>query len=186
MPSQTELFLNMLKKEHYIVLDTETTGLKNAEICQIAIIANTGQILIDTLVKPTRPIPHRAWRIHGISNEMVFDAPGWAQVGLQVYAILSEYDNLVVYNAKFDRHMIYSSEEHADVKKQLWEELITWWCAMEAYADMHGNWSEYHQSATWVKLGAAAREMEIRESDRHSALGDCQTTLDLVQALAME
>ena len=40
------------------ILDTETTGLDNqAEIVEISIIAQQGQVVLDTLVKPLRPIP---------------------------------------------------------------------------------------------------------------------------------
>ncbi len=185
MSTQLKPFIDMVKKQDYIILDTETTGLKNAEICQIAIIKHTGEILLDTLVAPTKPIPHEAWRVHGISDEDVADAPRWGHVGQAVWAILSEHDNLVVYNAKFDRHMIHSSDEHVGIQKQLWKERVSWHCAIEAYAELRGEWNEYHHSYRWQSLSAAAHQMHITASNLHSALGDCQTTLALVQAMAI-
>lgn len=50
-----------------VFLDTETTGLgAQAEIVDIAAIDGHGQILMDTLVRPTRSIPREASNIHGI------------------------------------------------------------------------------------------------------------------------
>ncbi|MFB6287159.1 MAG: 3'-5' exonuclease, partial [Candidatus Bipolaricaulia bacterium] len=41
-----------------LFLDTETTGIdERAEICEIAVVAADGTSLVDTLVRPTGPIP---------------------------------------------------------------------------------------------------------------------------------
>lgn len=41
-----------------VFLDTETTGLDgNAEIIDIALVDRDGAVLLDTLIRPTRPIP---------------------------------------------------------------------------------------------------------------------------------
>ena len=48
------------------ILDTETTGLyDDAEIVEISIIDENGGVLLDTLVKPLKPIPAEATAIHG-------------------------------------------------------------------------------------------------------------------------
>ena len=58
-----------------VFLDTETTGLNDlAEIVEISILDDDGLVLLDTLVRPRRPIPADAIRIHGIRNEMVAEA----------------------------------------------------------------------------------------------------------------
>ena len=82
--------------------------------------------------------------------------------------------------------MIYSSEEHIGIQKQNWKALINWHCAMEAYAELYGDWNDYHQSYRWQKLSDAARVMNIKASNLHSALGDCQTTLAVIQAMAID
>ena len=40
------------KREDVIVLDTETTGLYDAEICEISVLDLGGKVLFDSLVKP--------------------------------------------------------------------------------------------------------------------------------------
>ena len=65
-------------RDNCLILDAETTGLgEDAEIVEITIIDTTGKPLINTLVKPSTPIPAEATAIHGITNEMVRHAPTW-------------------------------------------------------------------------------------------------------------
>ncbi|MCW3664158.1 3'-5' exonuclease, partial [Burkholderia cenocepacia] len=60
---------------NFILLDTETTGLdESAEIVEIAVIDDAGNVLLNTLVKPKHPIPNSATAIHGITNAMVATA----------------------------------------------------------------------------------------------------------------
>lgn len=99
--------LDVIRSGDYLLLDTETTGLgSDAEICQIAIISSNGEVLLDTLVKPMRLIPHEATAIHGITNDMVADAPMFPLD--TIYEILSGRD-VVVYNESYDRSMLYQS-----------------------------------------------------------------------------
>ena len=61
-----------------VYLNLETTGLNSAEdeIVEIGILADNGEPIIDSLVRPQR---HRSWpnaqRIHGISPADVQGAP---------------------------------------------------------------------------------------------------------------
>ncbi|MJX93223.1 3'-5' exonuclease, partial [Salmonella enterica subsp. enterica] len=65
----------------YLFIDTETTGLgDDAEIVEICIIDSHGFIMLNTLIKPTKPIPDEAIAIHGITNEMVAFAPNWTDI----------------------------------------------------------------------------------------------------------
>ncbi|XFB06568.1 exonuclease domain-containing protein [Azotobacter salinestris] len=62
--------------EDALFLDTETTGLHaSAEIVELSLIDSRGQPLLDTLIRPERPIPPALTRIHGIDNAMVADVP---------------------------------------------------------------------------------------------------------------
>jgi len=65
----------------YLYLDTETTGLdEKAEIIEIAILDVAGNVLLDSLVKPTSPISDAASKVHGIMMSMLGDAPSWQQL----------------------------------------------------------------------------------------------------------
>jgi DNA polymerase III epsilon subunit family exonuclease len=65
----------------YAVVDVETTGFSpvNDRIVEVACVLVDGDRVVDrwaTLVKPDIDIPARATEVHGITNEMVADAPG--------------------------------------------------------------------------------------------------------------
>ena len=89
-----------------LILDTETTGLNyDAEICEIAIINETGKTLLNTLVKPLKPIPQEATAIHGITNEMVASSPQWSEIH-PVFCSLVTGNTLFIYNASFDLKLL--------------------------------------------------------------------------------
>lgn len=64
-----------------LILDTETTGLgDDAEVIEVSVIDARGEVLLDTLVRPSGQIPAEASAIHGITDADVATAPTWAEV----------------------------------------------------------------------------------------------------------
>lgn len=183
MSQQFDKFVEVVKGYDFVVLDTETTGLRDGEICQIAIINQAGHVLIDTLVKPSQPIPLSATSIHGITNDMVADAPTWSTVSEQVFQIV--YDkNVIVYNAKFDRMMMHLSAEKAGIKKIDWKAIANFYCAMEAFAEYRGEWDEYHGNYRWARLDKAMEFCGISGGQFHTAIDDCYNTLQVISHMA--
>lgn len=178
--SQLEQLREVAARDNFVILDTETTGLRDGEICQIAIIDHTGKTLLNQLVKPVHPIPADAQRIHGIGNDQVKGAPGWADVAPRVKELLTGKD-VIVYNAVYDRKMMHKSAEHAGMPKIDWKAISPWYCAMEAYAEYHGDWNDYHQSYRWQRLSVAAERCGVQVKNAHDALGDCLMTLGVVR-----
>jgi DNA polymerase-3 subunit epsilon len=176
-------FLDMIRRDEFVVLDTETTGLNRGEIVQIAIIDSSGNALLDSYVKPVRPIPADATRIHRITDEMVASAPIWAELTVTIQSLLSGRD-LVVYNAVYDRKMMHQTAEAAGLPKVEWKELCRWHCAMEEFSPIYGEGDDYHQSYRWQKLTTAARYYNLATDGAHTALADCKMTLGVVKAMA--
>lgn len=165
------------RRKDVVVLDTETTGLFGAEICEISVIDLDGNVLFDSLVRPKNPIPPDAQKIHGINDEMVKDAPNWLKTWKELHPILA--DKLVlIYNAEFDtRLLIESLEPHNDEKKwnlidQIERDILDLEidCVMRTYASLIG-------SERWVKLSVAAGY-----ETKHRALSDCRATLDVIRS----
>lgn len=172
---------NLIGKD-FLVLDTETTGLEDGEVVQIAIIDKAGETLLDTLVKPKRPIPSDATEIHGITDEMCKDAPTWIDLAPKIKTIL-DGKLLVVYNAVYDRKIMHRTQERWDLPKIEWKEISTWLCAMEAFAEFYGDYNSYRGNYRWQKLVTAARHFGILPNNAHTALGDCLMTLAVTNAM---
>ncbi|MCA0453393.1 MAG: 3'-5' exonuclease [Chloroflexi bacterium] len=181
---ETHNIVQVIRSGNFVVLDTETTGLNRwDEICQIAVVNSHGHVLMDTYVKPAKPIPADATRIHGITNDMVMSAPNFAGVVTNLVGLLSGM-NVIVYNALYDRKMLHQSADAIGLAKTDWRTLSRWWCAMETFAEIYGEWNSYHQSYKWQTLSTASRYYNPPVIDAHSALGDCQMTLAVCRAMA--
>lgn len=168
-----------------IYLDTETTGLdERAEMVQIAIIDDEGNSLLDTLVRPTRPIPEAASAIHYITDDMVRGAPLFADVWPTVKALIRNR-LVVIYNADYDFRICWQSAA-ANGFELAWPNHIMPLCAMRLYADYRAEWNEYRHANRWHKLTDACLQQRISMDGirAHSAAGDCELTRRLVHCLA--
>ena len=95
-----------------VVIDTETTGVGPvAEVCEIAIVGRTGETVVDTLVRPGRPIPSEATRIHGITNAAVATARSFERVESDEFpGLLSSPGRAIAtYNAGYDLRLLDQS-----------------------------------------------------------------------------
>jgi DNA polymerase III epsilon subunit-like protein len=140
-----------------IYLDTETTGFSpttGAAIVEIAIVDESGQTLIDTLIDPRRAIPWQAQQIHGISDDMVRGKPTLQAVLPRIREIIAE-EELVIYNAAFDKAFFPDRLRHARAVS----------CAMTRFSDALGG--------PWRKLDVAARHVGHEwTGNAHRALAD--------------
>jgi DNA polymerase III subunit epsilon len=153
-----------------LILDTETTGLGDKDqIIQIGIINLSGNVLLDTLIKPTIPIPPAATAIHGITDETVASAPTFADVYPRLIEIVTG-KTIIVYNADFDAAMLYNDCGRHNLPRIV----LKTRCAMNLYARYFGEWSDYWKSYQWQSLPYGD----------HSAVGDCLGTLRLLQEMA--
>jgi DNA polymerase-3 subunit epsilon len=163
-----------------IIVDFETTGIRDAEIVQIGMIDTQGNVLMDTLVKPTRRIPMDVIRIHGITNEMVKDSRGFPEV-LEEFAEILTPKIAVGYNVSYEQGVL---------KGELLRHRLTsiapveWTCAMKAYARYHGTWNPKYRSYKWHSLSNACTQQQIVVENAHQALGDCLMTLELIRKMA--
>lgn len=90
-----------------VFLDLETTGLnltldRIVEIALLKIMPDGSRQMKRKLINPERPIPPEVTDIHGITNEMVKDAPVFKQVANEIKQFMDNAD-LGGYNSnKFD------------------------------------------------------------------------------------
>ncbi|EPH4766567.1 3'-5' exonuclease [Escherichia coli] len=162
-----------------LTLDTETTGVgDDAEICEITILDVTGAPILDTLVRPTRPIPAEATAIHKITDAMVGSAPSWPEVAEQ-YAAAVAGRTVVAYNAAFDARLLRQTYQiHG-----LTAPVLTTACAMLMYAEWHGEYDRGRDRWRWLKLIEAATDCGVAEDGAHRALADARMTLGVLRYL---
>lgn len=166
--------------QNCVILDSETTGLVEAEIVQIAVIDHTGAVLLDTLVNP--PHPERVLQksskgicaadIHHLTPDKLEGAPSWPEVWPKLAEVIRGR-KVVIYNADFDWPIVRAMCAHYGIEDPM-PEPLTVDCAMELYAVFVGDWNEYRKSYTWKRL----------PHGDHSALGDCQATLLVLKTMA--
>ncbi len=73
-----------------LFMHSKTTGAADqAEVVEIAVLDSAGNPLIDALVKPKRHIRPNATDEHGITDEMVDNAPKWTEVLPEIEETLS-------------------------------------------------------------------------------------------------
>ena len=163
------------------ILDTETTGLdEQAEIVEIAVVACSGETLLQTLVKPTRPIPAEVTEIHGITDAMVADAPSWPEVQARLMQIL-EGRQLVIWHADYDLRLIeQSAAAHSIEAPELYAE-----CAQSVYKHFWQEPGEDPGSVRRQRLTKAAAQQGVEiTGQEHRAEVDCLTTRGVILAMA--
>ncbi len=102
-----------MKLGPFTVFDLETTGMspirdRIVEIGAVRIEVDGTLSQFETLVNPSMAIPVRSTQIHGITNEMVANAPRFTEAA---YAFLDfiRGSRLVAHNARFDLSFLQES-----------------------------------------------------------------------------
>lgn len=147
-----------------LTLDTETIGVGyDAEICEIAILNAACEPILDTLVRPTRPIPAEATAIHGITDDMVATAPSWPEVADQYAALIADR-TVVAYNAAFDVRLLrHTHQIHA-----LTAPLLKTACAML----MHAAWRGDYDRGSHRAIADARMTLGCCATSGNSPMGD--------------
>ncbi len=160
----------------YVIFDTETTGLlpdRGDEVCQIAAtrVVNGKRVageVFDTLVNPGRSIPLSATNVHGITNDMVADAPDMVAAGRRFHDFCAGAV-LVAHNAPFDMAFFYRRQNEIGAR---FDHPVLDTVLLSAV--LYGTNGEHSLDAIADRLG-----VRIADEDRHTALGDAVATTDV-------
>lgn len=160
----------------YVVFDTETTGLlpdQGDEIVQLAAvrIVNGKRVpgeQFDILVNPGRKIPASSSAVHGITDEMVKDAPGVLEA-LERFRLFAEGAVLVAHNAPFDLEFLRRRES---ALKGRFENPVLDTVLLSAV--VFGRAQSHTLDALAERLDCA-----IPSAERHTAIGDAKATAEV-------
>ena len=152
----------------YAIVDIETTGTNATYNCitEVAIYVHDGDKIVDewhSLINPKREIPPFIIQMTGITNEMVADAPEFADVAEEIYTML--HDKIfVAHNAGFDYGFIKSHllENGYELKsKKL--------CTVRLSRKIFPGFKSY-------SLGRLCESLGVQIENRHRAAGDALAT----------
>ncbi len=149
-----------------LILDTETTGLSGLPECDIveaAIVDEHGNTVFHSLCKPNHKIPKDATKIHGITNEMVAQAPSSDIVRQQALELVRGHD-LVIYNAQYDCQYFPGIANSARSIQ----------CCMDRFAEWKGEWDSRREQWKWQRLTVAAGIAGCFEPGAHRAVADAR------------
>lgn len=166
-----------MKLERNIIWwDSETTGtdVENDRICQIActkIKIDGTRETKETLINPEIPIPKEATEVHGITDEMVKDAPTFKQLAVSMRSWFDGCD-LGTYNGNsFDNVLISAEFVRAGLDPINWSPAL--WDALVLYRTLFPN-----------TLGEVYKRLTGKELiNSHSALADTTATLEIAEIL---
>ena len=159
----------------YAIVDIETTGGHATAngITEIAIVLHNGREVEDrfhTLINPRVSIPRHITALTGITNDMLYDAPGFEQVAAQIFNLL-EHRIFVAHNVNFD----YSFIKH-HLKEAGWDLNVRKLCTVRMARKIFPGFASY-------SLGNLCRELQISITNRHRAMGDTMATVELFEKL---
>ncbi len=109
-----------MDRSKVLFFDLELTGFyDHDEILSVTIVDANGSLIMDTLVKPTRK---KKWKntekIHGITPEMVADAPTMDELTPKIRDIFDNAENIIAYGVSTDySHIKYIYDEGSERDK---------------------------------------------------------------------
>ena len=153
------------KKIIEIVLDTETTGLdytKEKMVEFAAVRLENGKIKdrFQTLINPQQHIRKSSIAIHGITPEMVEDAPTEEEAMPKILEFMGDYP-MVAHNAIFDYSFINEAAKRVTGQGISNERIDTQQMFKEIYPDLEAH-----------GLNALTDKFKVELKDHHRAMGD--------------
>jgi DNA polymerase-3 subunit epsilon len=170
--------VGLLDGARLVAVDTETTGFDPArghELVEVARVAIDHGAIGDTwatLIRPQRPIPADASRIHHITDEMVAGAPPAADAAAALRGPLGDLP-LVFHNAPFDLPFLRALFARAGLPP-----------LVNPVVDTLGLARGLPVSPGGRSLIQLAQLFGLPEETGHRALGDARTTARLLLLLA--
>lgn len=159
----------------YAIIDIESTGgdPKKDRITEIAIFIHNGERVIEqfcTLVNPETYISPFIVALTGISNEMVAEAPTWAEVSERVNEI-TRGRVFVAHNVRFDYSFV--SNEFKRMGQRYHRRNL---CTVRLSRTILPGLTSY-------SLGRLCQQLGIPVEHRHRAFGDGAATAELFNVL---
>jgi DNA polymerase-3 subunit epsilon len=156
----------------YTIIDVETTG-KGNRMTEISVFKYDGAQVVDeftTLINPESLVPAHITALTGIDNQLVANAPVFADVAQDILNI-TEDAIFVAHNVNFDYNVIGGEFKRLEIdfkRKKL--------CTVRLSRKLLPGYRSY-------SLGKLCKDLKIDLVDRHRARGDAEATVILFELL---
>ena len=169
-------------KADIVILDTKTTGVSfNDEVVEIGVIDNQGRELFSHLIKPSVSMSEEAMAVTGITNEALESEKTFDEYADELLAVLSG-KRIMCYNTSFDRRLLVQTANKYDTALS-----GRFAAAFKDSLDAMDIFQKYinvpNERGLGLKLSEACQVMKIDGIQDHRAVGDCQMTLSLIEAV---
>lgn len=157
-------------EQGFVILDFETTGLDwQAEPVEVGVVDHLGNVLVDTLVKPTCDVSEGSRRVHGITDKQLADAPHWGEVYSAVFKAVCGQTVLFYAMEGFDARVFQHTCRlyHLPYPPSEWISAQVYWNAW------CGEHNRRYQDWRWQSLNGG-----------HRAVGDCQAVRIIMRKMA--
>lgn len=166
-----------------VAIDTETTG-RDPEVdraVEVACVFYRAGAVVERrswLINPGRPIPKEASDVHGITDDAVKDAPGFATVAAELITLLTGAVP-VAYNAEYDRKVLAAELSRAGLAPEVLPPALrrnVEWIDPLIWA------RELHRAEKSRALSEVAQRLGIPLENAHRATDDAEATLHVFTA----
>lgn len=173
-----------------LVIDTESTGIEREDqIIEIALVDLDGDVVFESLVRPSIEIHPDAQAVHQILPEEFAEAPTFSEIVPQLRKVIGDKP-LVSFNYEFDIRMIRQSLL-AEGKRlpngwgRLRGEVEDTNCIMKLYAEYYGQWNNFRHGYRWQGQLKALEQCGITiDGPAHRASTDALGALSLLKHMA--
>lgn len=155
----------MQQEDIKIVLDVETTGLdyRKEKIIEFAAVKMVNNVIVEeyeTLINPQQEIRRSSMEIHGITEEMVADAPTISEVMPKILEFIKDYP-LIGHNVIFDFNFIKQACKELYGTRITNPRIDTLVMYKEVFPDEHSH-----------SLESLLKRLNIESGTRHRAMAD--------------
>ena len=156
----------------FAIVDLESTGGKPADdrIMEIAIVLYDGQKIVDqyeSLINPERNIQEFVQRLTGIKRSMVAVAPKFSVLAQEIDSLTHDCI-FVAHNVGFDYRMVQSA-----FKRYKMSYKRPTLCTVKLAQALMPSSEKYN-------LAHLCKSLNIDNTSRHRAMGDCKATAELL------
>lgn len=157
---------------NFTAIDFETASPKRDSACSLALTVVENNKIVDEMYSLIKPDTEFSWRniqIHGITPEMVADAPKFNELWPHIHQFFEPEKIVVAHNARFDNSVLKKTLEHYDIP-------VPQFLSLDTLATSRA----FYKGLSNYKLNTICDELNISLQHHHNALDDCEACANIL------